>query len=372
MAEKRFQRLYKRTSSGETQIWDIWVTTVNENGPATIHIEHGLEHGAKQHLQDEVTAGKNANKKNATTAWSQACSEAQSKWEKQMSRKNYGLTVDESAAKRAMAPMLAKVYADQCDKIDWSTAFEQPKLDGFRCGAERDGDQILFTSREGQPFVLPHVAEVLKTVLQDGERFDGELYTPGITLNKIASLVKDPREETAQLFYNVYDTPVALPFAERIAIVQKRLGRTRQVGNVIMVETVPVRSEAELLARQFSRIEAGFEGSMLRWGVLPYQAGKRSSCLLKVKTFKDGEFAIIGAKEGRGTHAGMAVFICKTQNGHEFDCLAPGTHDDKRRAWDDRARYVGKRLTVKYAYMTDTSKPVPFQPVAKRLAEPLK
>lgn len=359
------QILYKRTSGGGVQIWHARVEP-RDDGTAEIVVRYGLLNGKQVEQREHITAGKNIGKRNETSSLQQAIAEMTSKWDKQRDRKHYGLTIEESAGKRAEAPMLAKVYEKYARKVEWDSAFEQPKLDGYRCLADKVDGEILFWSREGQPFVLPHIAEALQSVLQDGDRLDGELYTHGISLNSIASLVKDPRAETSQLFYNVYDSPLPMPFDDRFGLVLSRLGPRRQVGNVVAVETVRVHSEEALLSMQATRIDEGYEGSMLRYGDLPYQAGKRADCLLKVKVWEDAEFLTTGVKEGRGTHAGMAIFQCVTERGHTFDCLAPGTHDEKRAAWDARERLVGQRLTIRYAYMTKTEQPVPWHPVALR------
>ncbi len=366
----KFQTLYKRATSGATQEWDVSVEA-NSDGTADIVVVYGQQGGKKQVERETIREGKHAGKKNATTPLQQAISEAQSKWTKKRDRKHYGLTVEESADKRGEAPMLALVYEEERDKVDWGSSFEQPKLDGYRCLADRTEDDVLFWSREGKPFVLSHIRETLMSVMRPGDRFDGELYLHGLSINQIGSLVKKPRDETTQLCYNVYDSPVPLAFPERIALVQNRIGRRRQVGNVIVVETVPVRDEDSLMALQAQRLDAGLEGSMLRYGQLPYQAGRRAACLLKVKTFVDGEFLITGAKEGKGTHAGMAIFQCVTADGNPFECTAPGTHEEKRAFWENHQQYVGKMLTIKYAYMTATEKPVPWHLSAKSIKEPL-
>ena len=84
-----------------------------------------------------------------------------------------------------------------------------------------------------------------------------------------------------------------------------------------------------------------------------------------MKSFVDAEFTIVGAREGKGPYAGMAVFECVTDAGHKFDVTAPGSHEEKRAAWDNHAEHIGEQLTVKYQKFTDTDEPVPFLPVAK-------
>src|ERR1019366_2230573 len=103
---------------------------------------------------------------------------------------------------------------------------------------------------------------------------------------------------------------------------------------------------------------------MLRHGTAGYEAGKRSSYLLKVKTFLTDEFEIVDYKMGRGKYEGMPVFSCTTKTDHLFDVLAPGNLEEKRALGINADACIGKLLTVKYQYLTETEEPVPFLPVA--------
>ncbi len=108
---------------------------------------------------------------------------------------------------------------------------------------------------------------------------------------------------------------------------------------------------------------------MLRHGREGYEAGKRSSSLLKVKLFADLDFPIVDVREGRGTHKGMAIFVCQTDKGHHFEVTAPGTHEEKRAAWEGRDKLIGKLVTVKYQRWTTTAEPVPYIPTAVRVVQ---
>jgi DNA ligase-1 len=366
---KNFPTLYKRTATGAVQEWHISVQE-NRDGTATVCVTQGQQGGAKQTYEDQITEGKNVGKKNETSVWDQACNEAQSEWNKKKDRKHYGLTVEESAGKRELAPMLAQKYQDHFKKVDWGRAYAQPKLDGHRCLARREGKEIKLWTREGKPILtVPHIVEDLRSVMRDGDCFDGELYIHGVPLARISSYIKRAQEGSTQLQYRLYDLATdTMDFADRLAALEQRLGKD-EVGALHLVDTIRVPDEKKLMAFQATCIEEGFEGAMLRWGDFGYEPGKRSHSLLKVKTFVDDEFEIVGVKEGRGTHKGMAIFTCKTADSYEFDVTAPGSHEEKRTFWANRAELIGKMLTVKYQCYTATEEPVPFLPIAKALRE---
>lgn len=360
--------LYKRTSGGGVQTWLIWVTSTPEQY-GSIHTAYGLQGGKLQNQTEIIKEGKNAGRKNATTAIQQAIAEATARWEKQKTRKAYGLTVEESADVRGEAAMLAQDYAKHLSAIEWDAAYGQPKLDGFRCLAKcRDGKVSLF-SREHKPIEsMPHIVEQLASVLKDGDTLDGELFVPGVAFQKIASLIKRQQEGSERIQYHVYDAMLDAPFIDRYQQAQAKIRRlSRDV--VVPVNTRLITDLDQLMSFQADCVAQGFEGAMLRHGRLAYDAGKRSKYLLKVKTFQDAEFLITDAREGRGTHVGMAIFLCKTPAGHEFEVMAHGTHDEKRAAWANKQQHIGKKLTVKFQEWSTSEEPVPRFPVALRFAE---
>lgn len=362
-----FPRLLKKTATGDAQFWDIAVERT-QNDTGVIVVCYGrLGTASPTTLREEIREGKNAGRKNATTPYEQAVLEAEAKWKKQKDRKGYGLTLEESATVRGSSPMLALDFKKVKD-IDWSTAYGQPKLDGFRCKTRREGKKLIMLSRENKPITtMDHVAEQAIDCLADGQDVDGELYSHGMPFQQIASLVKRKQPDSSKIQLHLYDMVLSQPFATR----------TEQLGSLVgtaypalqLVETVMLRSKEQLMFYQQHCIAEGYEGAMLRHGKQGYEPGKRSKHLLKVKTFQDAEFVVVAATEGRGTHAGMAVFTCRTDDGNRFDVLSPGTHVEKRRYWAEHRKYIGKRLTVKFQDWTTTEMPVPRFPAAVRFAE---
>ena len=361
MTKIEYPLLFKPTTGGGVQTWRIWVEP-GPDGSGVIHTEYGLQGGKLQHTEDRVTSGKRIGQRNETTPFEQAKAEAQSEWETKGKRKGYA--EDLANSNRFDGPMLAQKYRDQATKVDWQAAYVQPKLNGFRCLVSRTADGVILNSREHGPFSLPHLEKVLLKLLpEDGMTLDGELYDHQRSLQQISSLIKRPRDESESLQLVAYDTNLAEHYRKRYIEIDRLLQKYPNPF-VSLIENHQVTGESDLMTWQESFIDQGYEGAMLRWGGAPYEAGKRSKSLLKVKTFLDGEFEVVGCKEGRGTHAGMAIFSCQTKAGHTFDVTAPGTHEDKRHYWLTWKFYVGCPLTVKYQEMTRTQEPKPFHPHA--------
>jgi len=376
MPVKKYQQLVKRTATGAVEEWDIRVEGKGGDKPATIIVTHGLRDGKKQTSRTDITEGKNRGKANETTPYQQAVKEAQAEWTKKKDRKHYGLTVEESAGKREAAPMLAKVYEDYIDKVDWSCAFGQPKYDGNRCWAVCEHGSILLVSRQGKPIVsAPHIVEELAAIMSDGETFDGELYVHGLPLNQIRSLIARPQDDSAKLELRLYDAVLPLPFEERHDYLHTAMV-VEQRGPLHLVPTTPLADADALMKYQALCLDEGFEGAMLRHGRASYEAGKRSASLLKVKTFREGEFTVQRVIPTNGTfaltsedsdevrHVKVAKFVLQTVEGYPFEVTAPGNIAAKLYALKHPDEFVGRTVTIKYQTYTATKEPVPFLPVA--------
>lgn len=385
-AVKSWPALYKKTTGGAVQTWRTWVET-NDEGHGLIHTEYGLAHGQKQHAVDAVTDGKNPGKKNATTPLEQAIKETEAEWFRKQDRQHYGKdpAAEESAGKRAAAPMLAEAYrkfdkkakawvpTTHAKKVLWGDdsqlKFVQPKLDGHRGLATVAGKSVSFVSRKGVAYTIPHLEEaILRLGIAEDVVLDGEFYYHDEAPTTIGGWLSGNKPEVAQLQYHVYDVVYDAAFDVRHEWLKSlpfdELGITLQ-----LVETQVVRDESDLIDLERCYLARGYEGAMLRYGEAHYEAGKRSDSLLKVKTFVDDEFVVVGFKHGRGNYRDVAVFECVTAAGHQFDVTAPGTIDQKKAFLRDAAKYVGKKLTVKFQCYTDTATPKPFQPTAMRFRE---
>lgn len=363
----QFPTLFKLVNSKETQEWDIRVTA-NADGTASVIMTHGRQGGAKQVATDVIDKPK----RGKATPLEQAISEAQSRWNEKLTRKGYGRTVEASGDVRSVSPMLAYVFGDYAKDVDWTKAWMQPKLDGYRCKAMRgESGEVLLFSRENQPILtMPHIAEALTAMMQPGEMWDGELYTQDEVFENIGSLIKKQQPDSVKIQYHIYDQMAAQPFGDRYSSLMRRL-RRGPTGILVPVETRIVTDPQELTVFQETCLAQGLEGAMLRHGDVGYQAGKRSKYLLKYKPTDDAEFEIIDVIPcERGSHKDVAKLICIAPNGNVFDVTAPGKMPEKRailaRHLSGEEKYVGRKLTVDYQGYTTTDKPVPRFPRAKK------
>ena len=361
---KTFPTLFKKTSTGADQSWSIEVIG------HTIVSRWGQVGGAQQSTTDTITEGKNVGRANATTPEEQAVLEAQSQWERKLKR-GYVQDLKSAQAGKVDAvieggifPMLAHKYRDHASKIVYP-AYAQPKLDGHRCTAMVSG----LWSRTRKPIVsVPHITTALKPLLK-GVMLDGELYNHEYRdrFEELSSLIRPeyakPGHEVVQ--YHVYDCTVAGSFAQRLAYLRSALAGV--ANPIVLVETILVNDEDELMAA-FERFRAqGYEGAMVRNADGLY-VNKRSYDLQKVKEFDDAEFRITGVKEGRGKLAGHGIFVCETKNGTPFEAKMIGALAELRKYYENPKLAVGRLLTVQYQGFTNKSG-VPRFPVALRIRD---
>jgi DNA ligase-1 len=258
-------------------------------------------------------------------------------------------------------PMLAQSLSKVRANFDF--AYVQPKLDGHRCLiTNADGDIIAY-SRRGKPIKsIPHIVDAFKW-LPPSKTVDGELYHHGTNLQTIGSWIKRDQPESAKLKYHWYDYVSNLPFALRIDAMGRAFSKYPSTY-VEVVETVPVRNISEVYEAFDHYRKIGYEGAMLRLSTAGYQPNVRAAQLLKVKAREDCEVTVTGATPSKD---GWAVLHVRMDNGVEFDTSAPGSVEQKTEVMVNIDKYVGKRLTIEYANLTDDGKP--FHAVATRWRE---
>lgn len=365
--KENFTVLYQNHGSA-IGYWSAWAEP-----DGTVVIEYAKTLDGKKVRKEYQAEGKNIGRANETTPFQQACLEIDSKARLKMD-KGYVRTLDEAKAPSTNTlglekPMLATpIEKVKPEKINWNLAFAQPKLDGHRA-LFKNG--VLY-SRQGKVLDLPHIVEAIEAAEIGHLHLDGELYLHGKSLQELSKLIKKHRPETLDLEYHIYDHMDSTPFCDRITNLASTLPRWPATTRLKAVETVPVTNLGELMELHQGYREAGYEGTMLRFGRDGYQDGKRSRSLLKLKEFHDEEFKIVGFNQGkpyitdRGTFD-VPVWICKTNTGGTFTVTAAGTMEEKNDQWVNREKYIGRLLTVKYHYLSADG--IPQLPVALRFHE---
>lgn len=347
--------LYHKAKNNKIVQWTIWT-----EGPE-IHTEHGQVGGAMTPAM-KIAEGKNIGRSNETSPTAQAVKEAEAMYTHKLERK-YSTTPDAADAP-VFLPMLAYAF-DKVKKLTFP-ADEQPKLNGVRCLATWEGNSIRLMSRGGKTYEVPHLQTDIAKFLPDNDVLDGEIYIHGATLQQITRLVKKFRPGsagTASLQLWVYDLFEAdkIDATWRNRRAQLKIGfgaiKAAKVKSVIYVPSKVVESREEVITVQNEYIGQGFEGGIVRLLDGTYELGHRSRSLLKVKSFEDNEFRIIGFKTGVGKFKGCVIWVCEASNGQPFKVVPKGTLEDKREKFKNAESYMGKLLTVRYAELSEDGIP---------------
>ena len=325
--------LFKKTSTGKIQSWSI--SGNRTYGAGTIVTVFGQVGGKLQTTHETISEGKNTGKSNETTAYEQACAEAQSRWTQKKTKNGYVEDIEAAKAgerdvlvKGGIDPMLAHPFSKHGDKIAYP-AFLQPKLDGHRCIATVIDGECTLWSRTRKPITsMPHIVAAIEALSGGNDMvLDGELYHHAYRdqFEELTSLIRqeEPAPGHEVVEYHIYD----LPSSE--GAFRARSRRLEQMclglfGPLVPVETTLAENEDEALAAMGAYMAEGYEGAMLRNADVGEYENKRSYNLQKLKEFSDSEFAIIGVEEGRGKLAGHAIFVCKTDQGTEFKAKLVG------------------------------------------------
>lgn len=351
--------LYKRDTAGRIREWTVEYGYDDDDNAGTRTVS-GLSDGKKVTSVWNITEAKNVGRANATNAREQAVSEAQSLWDINV-EKEYFENVADIDSYTKFKPMLAHDYT----KRPQSSGYSQPKLDGIRCIADKNG---LWTRSGKEITSCPHIWDAVEPILRENPNmvFDGELYNHELKedFNKITSLVRKvktteaDRAEAAKLVqYHVYDcydhnrpndtfkerhnllsdilwiirNEKIVPSQSTKSATYEALSDTQpQVKDVIKTVSVVRCDNQNELDTEYSRyLEQGYEGQIVR-NDTSYEF-KRSKNLLKRKEFITEEFRVVDVLEGSGNWAGYAKrFVLEMADSTQFGSNVRGSQEELR------------------------------------------
>ena len=256
-------------------------------------------------------------------------------------------------------PMLAKDFIKEKHKIKYPIA-SQRKLDGVRLILRKNG----MWSRNGKKIIsAPHIFEALKPLLNQHPDLilDGELFSrkQDCDFNKIISCVRktkptleDLEESKKNIKYFIYDCPSFNgTFTER----NKFLKTLKFPECCVLLSTEIANNEKEVMELYQQYISEEYEGQILRVLNSKYE-NKRSSGLLKHKTFFDKEFIIKDVIEGIGKLQGKVGALVFEIDGKQFNSSVNGDHEYLERLFKSK-NLIGKQATIKYFELTSDGVP---------------
>ena len=361
---------YKRDTSGNIRMWRVWVCTspgINEGDEESFEGLGSLFGSPKYYLQSASgIAGGNVRvaketeiteAKSQGTILAQAIAEGESKLNEKR-KEGYIGNYEKSKSNLTIRPMLAHEWGKHGHKMQFPAVIQR-KYDGVRVLIHRlENGDVEILSRKGLEYTGFNkiVSDVKRMKLPPNFILDGELYQHGKSLQAISGLARkkatDPEtlKKKDEMYVRVYD---AIDLNNKEEGFFKRYNKAMQlIKNSQSLKPcesfiIPEADGVQDYREQF--VKEGYEGAMVRGLLSPYKINGRSYDLLKVKTFQDDEFKIIGwEREGTGNHEGCVTWICEAPNGSPFTVVPLGSLDSRREALKTADDQVGKMLTVKF------------------------
>ena len=364
----KFPILYGLDSKNNIREWIISVEK-KSNNLSIIIVKHGLQNGKKVETIREVTKGVNIGKANEKNVHEKALFDAEKKWYDQKEKKNYNEQINMIKQESILLPMLADKFNDKKDLHIEYPAYVQPKYDGVRAITYTNNDELKILSRTGKEyFNLHHIHKDLHKIMTDEYGLDGEIYTPDLSFQVLAGLVKLKDGDTKRLneiekmkFYvfDIIPNEKDITFDDRYKKLKQleKIIKKKRIRNIIISRTEIVNNKEEVIEKHNEYVSEGYEGIMIRNKKGVYKPSKRSKDLKKYKSFIDSEYPIVGFKEGSGTDKGTVIWIVRTPEGIDFSVRPKGTHEYREELLKDANNQIGKLLTVKYQELSDTLVP---------------
>jgi ATP-dependent DNA ligase len=186
----------------------------------------------------------------------------------------------------------------------------EPKWDGFRAIAFRDGDDMKLVSRKGQPLerYFPELVEWLKGPLPDSCIVDGEIIIAGHEALDFDALLQRIHPAVSRIKKLSQETPASFVAFDVLALGPEDLRQRRfDERRRVLSETVrfdahvlltPQTADPELARSWFERFEgAGLDGIVAKRAELPYVAGER--VMVKVKHERTADCVVGGFRAGK-------------------------------------------------------------------------
>ena len=228
---------------------------------------------------------------------------------------------------RSYAPMEAKLVDELPVGGDWQY---EPKWDGFRCLAFRDGDKVDLISKAGKPHAryFPEMLETLRAVKATRFVLDGEIVIPydgSLSFDELLLRIHPAKSRIDKLSKEspgsliVFDllvdakgtSLVKLPLGERRAALEKFVAANVTKDLSIMLS--PATTTMATVTKWFRSVGGGLDGVIAKRLDLAYQTGTRDG-MQKMKQMRTAECVVGGFRYA--------------SKGHVVGSLLLGLYDD--------------------------------------------
>jgi ATP-dependent DNA ligase len=370
-----FETLYGLDKKGQIREWNIKIVENKAEGYTQIVVLHGMLNGKQIETITKIEKGKNIGKKNETSSYNQALSDATSKWNRKKDIDQYTTTIpkiDNGSSTNSTvvtktkppSPMLAHDYKKFNHKLQFP-CFIQKKYDGYRLLYDPTTDDLY--TRNGKKYDILYNTTIHKQLQKIGLPFDGELYCHADFNFECYGVLRKKKINQKDLVlldkieYHVYDihTSNDLTYKERYKLLSDTVNKfnsTTTVTKIKPVETYLCNSINEINNYHTQFIHDNYEGSIVRNSCSLYES-KRSFNLLKYKDFDDEEFLIHSFTTEKDNDINLIIWICKTKDDKTFNIRPQGTKEEREHLYTIGSQFIGQKLWVKFFGYTENKIP---------------
>ncbi|HST30291.1 MAG TPA: ATP-dependent DNA ligase [Chthoniobacterales bacterium] len=207
-------------------------------------------------------------------------------------------------------PPLPPMESRSADEIPSGDGWQyEPKWDGFRCLAFRDGDDVYLQSKSGQPLAryFPDVVDAFQKLPAKNFVFDGELAIPvsgalsfdelQLRLHPAASRVAKLAESHPAIFI-AFDllaqngqTLLKKPLRERRKLLEKVAKQNFKTSKAIRLS--PATNDLKQAKKWFEKTGGDLDGVIAKRIDMPYASGERTA-VVKIKQIRTADCVIGG------------------------------------------------------------------------------
>ena len=216
-------------------------------------------------------------------------------------------------------PMEMRAVSDVPDGPQWQY---EPKWDGFRCLAFRDGRDVALQSKAGQPLgrYFPEIADAIAKLPAKHFVLDGELVVPiagAFSFDSLQQRIHPAASRVAMLakktpaWYLAFDLLsedgrdlIALPLAER----RERLERFATSFDGETLRLSPATRDRAVVDDWFARVGGALDGVIAKRADAAYASGTRDAAV-KVKRVRTADCVVGGFRFAKGSTSSVGSLL---------------------------------------------------------------
>ncbi|MFL6765264.1 MAG: ATP-dependent DNA ligase [Sphingomicrobium sp.] len=201
------------------------------------------------------------------------------------------------------APMEALLAAELPEGKGWQY---EPKWDGFRCLARRDGNEVTLTSKSGKPLAryFPEVVEMLRALRSQQFLVDGELIIPAGDVLSFDALQLRLHPAESRVRKLAKETPAELMAFDLLELNAKSLAdqplaeRRRQLEQFFRengtsgLQLSPMTCDRDVAIGWLKRSGGALDGVIAKRADVEYRSGERA--MIKVKQQRTADCVVGG------------------------------------------------------------------------------